>query len=119
VENRAVLIQDEWTASDKTCEVTWQMLTAGDVSIHPGEIRLRRDGKSMTLQILDSPCVEVEAMATSKLQKYFDAPSPGVNRITIKLRTDAGQIGRLRIFAIPESGCRISALPFQPLSAWS
>ena len=119
VENRAVLIQDEWTAFEQPCEVIWQMLTAGDVSIRPGEIQLRRDGKRMTLQILDSPCVEVEAVDASKLQKYFDAPNPGVQRITIKLRTDAGQNGRLRVFAIPEAGDGISAPPFQPLSEWS
>ena len=119
VENRAVLVQDEWTASDQTCGVTWQMLTAGEVSIHPGEIRLRRDGKSMALQILDSPRVEVEAVDTSTLLKDFDAPSPGVSRITIKLRTEAGQNGRLRIFAVPEPGGGIPPPPFQPLSEWS
>jgi len=119
VENCAVLIQDEWTTGDNMAEVTWQMLTVADVSIRSGVIQLCRDGKSMTLQLLDSPCVEVLVVEAAELQKPFDAPTPGVKRITIKSRTASGQCGRLRIFAIPESGKEISEPPFQPLSEWA
>ena len=119
VENRAVLIQDEWTAADQACEVTWQLLVDADVATQPGLIQLTRDGKSMSLQLLDAPSVDVEVVDTAKLQKPFDAPTPGVKRITIKSHTESGQHGGLRIFAIPGSNQGTPAPAFQPLSKWS
>lgn len=103
VENRAVLIQDEWTAGEKACEVTWQLLTGAGVHLQPGLIQLSQDGKKMDLLFTGSSGLKVEAVDVALLQKDYDAPNPGIKRITIKLQAEAGQSGRLRVFARPES----------------
>ena len=119
VENRAVLIQDEWTTSGSSCGIAWQMLTAADVSIQPGLIRLEQNGKGLTLQILDSRSVDVELVDTATLQQPYDAPNPGVKRLTITSRTGPNQDGSLRIFAVPESRRGVAVPPFTSLSEWS
>lgn len=118
VENKAVLIQDEWTARESV-EVTWQMLTTAGVTPRPEAIKLHQNGKNMTLQILDSPQVRIEVVETTAIQKPFDAPNPGTKRISISLRTEARQTGRLRILAVPGSAGEISPRRFLPLSSWS
>jgi hypothetical protein len=118
VENKAVLIQDEWTAGGKACDVTWQMLTGAEVTFRPGILQLKQDGKSLTLQLPDAPRIKIEVVDVAVLQQPYDAPNPGIKRISLKLKTEAGQSGRLRVWAVPESSGNIPAPKLQNLSDW-
>src|SRR5690606_11472384 len=42
----SLLIEDRITPSDKTEEVTWQLMTTADVTLQPTGVILQQDGKS-------------------------------------------------------------------------
>lgn len=111
VENRAVLIQDEWMTGDAAVDVTWQMLTASEIAVESGIIHLRQEGKGLDLKLVEARDALVEVTDVSLLQKPFDAPNPGVRRLTIRMRTEAGQKGKIRILALPQVGENNPGLP--------
>ncbi len=119
VENRAVLIQDEWTAGDRAVAVTWQMITQAGVTLGPDAITLHQDGKTLRLLLPDGVRPDVQITETARLEHPFDTPNPGHRRLSLTVRTEVGQSGRLRILAVPAGAGEISAPAFQPLLSWS
>jgi oligo-alginate lyase len=103
VENRAVLIQDEWLAGELPVEVAWQMLTAAEVHFESGTIHLLQDGKGLDLHLLNAPDAIVEVTDVARLQQPYDAANPGVQRLTIRLHTKPHQSGVIRILALPQT----------------
>lgn len=119
VENRALLLQDEWTAGAQPVEAAWQMLTRAQIVVHAGEIQLQQDGKTLTLKILEPANAQIEIKSAQELQKPIDVDNPGVQRITLKTRTIAHACGRLRIFVLPASAAGIAAPETQSVLDWS
>lgn len=118
INERAVLFQDEWIAAQAT-EASWQWITPAEVSVQGHCILLSSQGKTCSLQILDSPQVQIDTADTAVLIQPYDTPNPGVNRISVKIRTPAGQKGRLRVLAVPGSSEAVTPPAFQALDAWS
>jgi len=98
-----ILFQDEWTAKELPVEVAWQMITRAEVSVQPGEIQLRQEGKTLTLKILAPADAHVEVQEAQQFQKWFDTNNAGVRRITITTHTAAGADGSFKLVAIPGS----------------
>jgi hypothetical protein len=119
LENRAVLLQDEWTAGNRRVDVTWQMLTEAEVSLSPGEITLTQQGKTLRFILLNASRAAVEVRNTTTLEKPFDTPNPGAKRLELTIRTEAGQSDRLRILAVPGASGEIAPPSLQPLPDWS
>lgn len=119
LENRAVLIQDEWTGSDNSVEVRWQMLTGAEIEIKGDRLELSQNGQSLSLQVLDGTRVKMEVVDTALLLQPFDAANPGVKRITLTLHTESGQTGKLRVLATPGSQRELVPPPFLSLAEWS
>jgi len=119
VENRAVLFQDEWKAGSAPVEGGWQMLTDADVTVNPREIVLTRKDQTLTLQVLAPADARIDARSVAGLQGPIDADNPGLKRITIRTRTEAGESGSLRVFAVPGSAGTVAAPPARPVLEWS
>ncbi|MDD5350052.1 MAG: heparinase II/III family protein, partial [Chthoniobacteraceae bacterium] len=80
VPGRRVLFQDEWTAKDQPVKAAWQMMTRAEVTVRPGEIELRQEGKTLVLKILAPANARVEVQEARDLQKPYDADNPGLRR---------------------------------------
>jgi hypothetical protein len=119
LENRAILIQDEWTAGEQGVAVTWQMITEAEVSVSSREITLSQQGKTLRLILPETPRGEVKILDTAVLEKPFDTPNPGAKRLEITLRTEARQSACLRIFAVPGPSAELPPAPLRSLCEWS
>ncbi len=117
--NKAVLFQDEWTTGDKPADVAWQMLTRAKVTVLPGKILLEQGGKTLTLQILEPAQPKVEVTGAQELQKPFDTDNPGVQRIVVRTKTDAKNVGGFRILAVPGSTAQAAPPEASKLMDWS
>lgn len=119
LENRAVLIQDEWLAAGQPMEISWQMLTPADAIVQENEVQLEHEGKSCLLRVLDSLPVTITVEEAFTLQHPAEEPNPGIRRITVKTRGEAGRKGILRILIVPGSDALFPSPPFRELEAWS
>ncbi len=116
--DKAVLIQDEWKGSDQETAYSWQFLTRAEIQVTDGKVRLTKDGKSLDLLILDRAPAQINVEKAEDLMKAFDAPNPGVKRVSICLSTAPGQDGRLRVLAVPGSSGVVDRPSMQPLADW-
>lgn len=119
LENRALLLQDEWVAGDTAVTVSWQFLTTAQVDCQPDNLTLTEGSKRLVLQLLEPAELEIRVIEADSIQEPYDAINLHTRRITITLCTGAGLPGRLRILAVPEAACGIlPPLPL-PLLDWS
>jgi len=119
LKNNNVLFQDEWTAKDKAVDVAWQMLTRAKVTRKSGKVVLEQDGKSLQLEILQPADAVIEVQSASELMNPFDAENPGMQRISVKTRTQAGNNGGFRILAVPGLSEPAAIPESRKLAAWS
>lgn len=119
LENKAILLQDEWIAGSEEVQVTWQMLTPAEVTVSASEIALTFGGERLLLRVLEPSSATLGYQQTAELEGPFDSPNPGYKRLTIRLCPRAGEKGVLRILAVPGSSGIVSAPPLLPLEEWS
>lgn len=119
LENRAVLLQDEWQAGDEPIQVAWQMLTTAKVQVESHRITLSQGGKQLTLHLPDSTERDIQVLETASIQKPYDAPNPDMRRIDITMKTEAGKGGLLRVVAIPGNAGDLAIPAVAPLLSWS
>lgn len=118
-----ILIQDEWVAgADFT--VTWQMLTrAGEVTPSPAgsypTVGLRHGTETLTLHVLAPADAQTAVEDVSAPRAAYDAPNPGLKRITLTTQARAGQAGGFRVLARPGSAREDAPMPeHRPLAEW-
>ena len=117
--DRCVLIQDEWTASAKAVEVTWQMLTQADEAVvGDGGVRLKQAKESLTLRVLAPSDAKIAVEDVSAPRAPYDAPNPKLKRITITMRTAGGANGLLRVLAVPGSVSTSAPPDMRSLAEW-
>jgi len=98
-----VLIQDEWTTSDKKVEAEWLMLTRAQVFVKDQMVLLLQDDKRLTLHLVGPNSVRVEVRDVSKPVREYDAPNPGVSQVRLSTSTPAHAAGMFRVFAAFET----------------
>ncbi len=118
LDERALLIQDEWTAGATPVEAAFQWITDAVVQVDGSRITLTRNGKSLRLEILEPAGAEIEVVDTGTLLQWFDEPNPGVQRISIRTTTAVGIPGRFRVLAVPGSSGDYAAPVVRPLEEW-
>jgi len=116
--DKAVLIQDEWKGRDRDVDYSWQFLTRAGVHVDGRKVQLRKDGKSLDLLVLDDSAVSIKVEKAEDLMQPFDAPNPGVTRVSIHRETAPGAEGRLRVLAVPGSSGAVKPPAMQPLADW-
>lgn len=118
LDDKAVLIQDEWKGRDRETDYSWQFMTRADVQVADGKVRLTKDGKSFELLVLDKAPATIKVEKAEELMQSFDAPNPDVKRVSIRLKTAPGEEGRLRVLAVPGSSGTVDPVVMLPLADW-
>lgn len=118
LDDKAVLIQDEWEGRERETDYSWQFMTRADVLVDGRKVHLRKDGKSLDLLVLDESPVTIKVEKAEDFMQPFDTPNPGVQRVSIHLKTPPGQEGRLRVLATPGSSGSLEPPALQPLKDW-
>ncbi|MBC8011294.1 MAG: heparinase II/III family protein, partial [Burkholderiales bacterium] len=104
-----IAFEDNWTAGPAPVEVTWQFLTHADITVEPRGVLLRQAGETLRIRVLSPEAITIQIDDLSQPPRPSDAPSPGLRRIRILVRTPAGQPGRIVIHA--ETGSFTTAQP--------
>jgi len=117
-DNRAVLIRDEWTAAAEPVEVAWQMITQGKAEIQGNRVTLTSGDKICYLQVITPQDATIEFADTATLQQPYDAPNPGMSRLTLRTCTEPNQKGSFTILLTPGDREPVHFDPNLPLSAW-
>lgn len=118
LDDKAVLIQDEWKGRDRETDYSWQFMTRADVQVADGKVRLTKGGKSFELLVLDKAPATIKVEKAEELMQSFDAPNPDVKRVSIRLKTAPGEEGRLRVLAVPGSSGTVDQPAMRALADW-
>ena len=117
--DHSVLIRDEWSASAKAVEVTWQMLTRADqVQAGEGEVHLADGKATLTLRVLKPADAKITIEDFSEPRTPTDAPNPKLKRITITTHTAASTTGGFIIHAVPGSSPAAERPALEALADW-
>ncbi len=117
--DHSIVIQDEWQAGAEPVAASWQWLTHAQVTKDADGLLLKQDGQSLRLRVAGTNVQGIDIEDVSKPRKPFDSPNPGLNRIVIRLRTEAGKDGRLVVVAQPQGRPTTSKEPaIVPLGEW-
>ncbi len=118
LDNKAILIQDEWTARDgQPVEYAWQMLTrAEQIEVLRDRVILKQGGERLTLFVLNEAQFQIRIEDTDNLIHSYDEPNRGVTRISII--TPKAQSGALRVIFLPASAGSFSPPAFLSVQDW-
>jgi len=81
----SLLIEDQISPSDKTEEVTWQLMTTADVIIQPDGALLRQDGKSLRIENLSHPELRFSVVSLDPALLALDRQIKGLKRIELRI----------------------------------
>lgn len=106
-DGRAV-VEDRWTLlpAHAGVEVAWQFGTSAAVEVIKGGVRLRQDGRFVSVLAIEPAEVRVSVVPADSLTKPHDADNPGLMRVQFLARGSGG----FRVLIAPE-GTEEEALP--------
>jgi Heparinase II/III-like protein. len=81
----SLLIEDQISPSEKTEEVTWQLLTTADVTIQPDGALLQQDGKSLRIENLSHPDLRFSVISLDPAPLALDRQIKGLKRIELRI----------------------------------
>ncbi len=81
----SLLIEDNIETSDKTKLITWQMLTQADVELVKGGAVLKQDGKTLKLENLTHPELQLSVVSLYPAPLELDRQIEGLKRIEIRI----------------------------------
>ncbi len=81
----SVLISDEIEINEKTQSITWQLLTQADVEFVKGGAVLKQDGKTLKLENLSHPELQLSVVSLYPAPLKLDRQMEGLKRIEIRI----------------------------------
>ncbi|MEC3879965.1 heparinase II/III domain-containing protein [Parapedobacter sp. 10938] len=81
----SLLIEDKISPSEKTEEVTWQLMTTADVVIQPDGALLTKDGKSLRIENLSHPGLRFSVVSLDPAPLALDRQIKGLKRIELRI----------------------------------
>lgn len=81
----SVIIEDNIETNEKTQSVTWQMLTQADVEFVKGGAVLKQNGKSLKLENLSHPELQLSVVSLYPAPLQLDRQLDGLKRIEIRI----------------------------------
>ena len=81
----SLLIEDRITPSDKTEEVTWQLMTTADVVLQPNGVLLQQDGQSLRIENLSHPKLQFSVISLDPAPLELDRQIKGLKRIELRI----------------------------------
>jgi hypothetical protein len=115
--DRSVLVQDEIRAADVKASVRWAMVTRAEVKADGAAATLTRDGKTLTLRVLEPAGASLKLYPTDPPPSKHDAPNPGTRMVGFETPLEPGAAARLAVWLVP--GAAPADPPsLQPLESW-
>jgi len=81
----SLLIEDEITISEKTKEITWQLMTTADVELVEGGAVLKKDGKELKINNLTHPNLAISLVSLHPAPLELDIQIEGLKRLEIRI----------------------------------
>ena len=81
----SILVEDQFTLSDSTQDITWQLMTTADVEMVDGGAVLRQDGKQLKLENLSHPELSVSVVSLDPPPLQLDRQIDNLKRIELRL----------------------------------
>ena len=81
----SVVIEDNWVTNQNTKLITWQMMTTADVEIVKGGAVLKQDGKTLKLENLTHPELQLSVVSMYPAPLELDRQIEGLKRIEIRV----------------------------------
>lgn len=91
----SLLIHDLLEVSEKTSQITWQMMTTAKVELTSGGALLFQDGKSLRLENLSHPDAKISVVSLDPPPLTLDRQIKGLKRIEIKIPPSAAVDGKI------------------------
>ncbi len=114
--DRSVLVQDEIRAADGKAVVRWGMVTRAEAKMDGAVATLTRDGKTLTLRVLEPAGAALKVYPTDPPPAKHDAPNKGTRMVGFETALEPGAAARLAVWLAPGSGGAPPAL--DPLASW-
>ena len=119
MENRAALIQDEFTAGDKPAVVRWTMVAPGKADIlSPTAARLTEKGKTLRVDVHCPKPGQLKILSTEPPAEW-DEPNPNTFILAFEVELEAGQELTLQVVLTPGSADPLAVPKITPLASWS
>jgi hypothetical protein len=115
--DRSVLVQDEVRAADAKASVRWAMVTRAEVKADGAVATLTRDGKTLTLRVLEPAGASLKVYPTDPPPSKHDAPNPGTRMVGFETALEPGAAARLAVWLCPSTSQQ-APLALEPLSSW-
>jgi hypothetical protein len=81
----SVMIEDQIVTNEQTNLVTWQMMTTADVELVKGGAVLRKDGKTLKLENLSHPQLQLSVVSMYPAPLKLDRQMENLKRIEIRI----------------------------------
>lgn len=81
----SLLIEDQISPSEKTEEVTWQLMTTADVIIQPDGALLQQHGKSLRIENLSHSQLRLSVVSLDPAPLALDRQIKGLKRIELRI----------------------------------
>ncbi|SDD69381.1 heparinase II/III domain-containing protein [Niabella drilacis] len=112
------LIQDEIETGDHPVHMQWRMLTSATVEItSSNEVLLKKNGKTLRMQILADQPVTLKTWSTAPVNDY-DAPNPGTVLVGFEAQLPAASSKRFVVRLVPENNASKVDAKTVPLRDW-
>ncbi|WAC20425.1 heparinase II/III family protein [Luteolibacter sp. SL250] len=109
-----VVIRDEWQTEEKPVSMAFQWLTRAKVAADQSGAVLESGGKSLRLEVEASSPFTIGVQDLSKPVNDYDEANPGLKRIVITTKTDAGSTGTMTVTA----GVKEKSTASRNLDSW-
>lgn len=93
----SVIIEDNFETNAKTQSITWQMITQADVEFVKGGAMLKQDGKTLKLENLSHPQLQLSVVSLYPAPLKLDRQMEGLKRIEIRIPTWTIENGKTNI----------------------
>jgi hypothetical protein len=81
----SIVIEDELELSENTKMITWHMITTADVELVKGGAVLKQDGRSLKLENLSHPELDVSVVSLYPAPLKLDRQMEGLKRLEIRI----------------------------------
>jgi hypothetical protein len=93
----SIMISDEIETNAKTQLITWQMMTTADIEIVKGGAVLKQDGKTLKLENLSHPELQLSVVSLYPAPLELDRQIEGLKRIEIRIPAWAIENGKMNL----------------------
>ena len=117
--DRSVLVQDEIaTPGGQAASVRWGMVTSAEVKMSAaGQALLTKEGRRLTLRVLEPAGAELKIFPTDPPPAATDAGNKGTRLLGFEVKVPAGASQRIAVLLVPGS-TREAPAGLRPLDQW-